>query len=187
MALVSSALLSGFSTISSSSLCSSLQKFFISTSVLPPSSIPLHSQFLLLDRSSRHLSSTPSSFARTAHLRRETGHEDSVFPIISDLEDADKLREEDESLATESVKVWLPSFPVPKLTIKEKKELASYAHSLGKKLKCQQVGKSGVTPTVAGAMVEALEANELLKLKIHGSCPGELDDVIKLLENSTGS
>ncbi|KAK1262312.1 hypothetical protein QJS04_geneDACA001040 [Acorus gramineus] len=111
------------------------------------------------------------------------------------------------------------------LTVKEKKELASYAHSLGKKLKSQQVGKGGVTPSVAAAFVENLECNELLKysywgqitlhhtpserrafgrvlvtevenrvrdtneeeIKVHGSCPGELEGVIKELEESTGS
>ncbi|KAI5673197.1 hypothetical protein M9H77_13561 [Catharanthus roseus] len=73
------------------------------------------------------------------------------------------------------------------LSVKEKKELASYAHSLGKKLKSQQVGKSGVTETVIMALGETLEANELLKLKIHNNCPGELDDVVKQLEEGTGS
>lgn len=53
---------------------------------------------------------------------------------------------------------------LPNLTVKEKKELASYAHSLGKKLKSQQVGKSGVTDTVVMALEETLEANELLKV-----------------------
>lgn len=53
---------------------------------------------------------------------------------------------------------------LPNLTVKEKKELASYAHSLGKKLKCQLVGKSGVTANVATSFVETLEANELLKV-----------------------
>lgn len=53
---------------------------------------------------------------------------------------------------------------LPSLSVKEKKELASYAHSLGKKLKSQQVGKSGVTVQVAEALVETLEANELLKV-----------------------
>ncbi|KAI3446166.1 hypothetical protein Pfo_002831 [Paulownia fortunei] len=77
--------------------------------------------------------------------------------------------------------------PPPSLSVKEKKELASYAHSLGKKLKSQQVGKSGVTDTVVTALIETLEANELLKLKIHGTCPGELEDVVKQLEETTGS
>ncbi|KAL3621287.1 hypothetical protein CASFOL_036199 [Castilleja foliolosa] len=77
--------------------------------------------------------------------------------------------------------------PPPSLSVKEKKDLASYAHSLGKKLKSQQVGKSGVTDTVVMALLETLEANELLKLKIHGSCPGELEDAVKHLEQTTGS
>lgn len=53
---------------------------------------------------------------------------------------------------------------IPSLTIKEKKELASYAHGLGKKLKSQLVGKSGVTPGLATSFIETLEANELLKV-----------------------
>ncbi|MQM01952.1 hypothetical protein Taro_034709 [Colocasia esculenta] len=81
----------------------------------------------------------------------------------------------------------LPRYPSPKLSVKEKKELAAYAHSLGKKLKSQQVGKSGITPFVVAAFVETLEANELLKIKVHGSCPGELPEVIDQLEASTGS
>ncbi|QCD88620.1 RNA-binding protein [Vigna unguiculata] len=52
---------------------------------------------------------------------------------------------------------------VPSLSVKERKELASYAHSLGDKLKTQLVGKSGVTPNVATSFIETLEANELLK------------------------
>ncbi|KAL1324224.1 hypothetical protein HN51_034387 [Arachis hypogaea] len=76
---------------------------------------------------------------------------------------------------------------VPSLSVKERKELASYAHSLGKKLKTQLVGKSGVTPNVATSFIETLEANELLKIKIHRSCPGELEDVVKQLEEATGS
>ncbi|KAI3959138.1 hypothetical protein MKX01_023814 [Papaver californicum] len=81
----------------------------------------------------------------------------------------------------------LKDLEVPVLTMKEKKELASYAHSLGKKLKSQQVGKSGVTSSQAAAFIENLESNELLKLKIHNSCPGELVDVVRALEKATGS
>lgn len=51
------------------------------------------------------------------------------------------------------------------ISIKEKKELASYAHSLGKKLKSQQIGKSGITDAVGIALLETLEANELLKVQ----------------------
>ncbi|GAA0166647.1 hypothetical protein LIER_21757 [Lithospermum erythrorhizon] len=77
--------------------------------------------------------------------------------------------------------------PPPSLSIKEKKELASYAHSLGKKLKSQQVGKSGVTHTVITALLETLEKNELLKIKIHGNCPAELADAVRQIEMGTGS
>ncbi|MBA0863394.1 hypothetical protein Goshw_020541 [Gossypium schwendimanii] len=73
------------------------------------------------------------------------------------------------------------------LSVKEKKELASYAHGLGKKLKCQLVGKSGVTDNVIFSFLETLEANELLKIKIHRTCPGELEDVVSQLEQATGS
>ncbi|OMO75567.1 hypothetical protein COLO4_26029 [Corchorus olitorius] len=76
---------------------------------------------------------------------------------------------------------------LPNLTVKEKKELASYAHSLGKKLKSQLVGKSGVTDNVVSSFLETLEANELLKIKIHRTCPGELEDVVEHLEQATGS
>ncbi|CAN1125190.1 Probable RNA-binding protein YqeI [Linum perenne] len=76
---------------------------------------------------------------------------------------------------------------LPDLTVKEKKELTSYAHGLGKKLKSQLVGKSGVTENVATSFIETLEANELLKIKIHGTCPGELDDVVQQLQKLTGS
>uniref|UniRef100_A0A2P2MUY3 Uncharacterized protein MANES_04G084900 n=1 Tax=Rhizophora mucronata TaxID=61149 RepID=A0A2P2MUY3_RHIMU len=76
---------------------------------------------------------------------------------------------------------------LPNLTVKEKKELASYANGLGKKLKCQLVGKSGVTENVASSFVETLESNELLKVKVHRTCPGELEDVVQQLEEATGS
>lgn len=56
---------------------------------------------------------------------------------------------------------------LPTLTVKEKKDLASYAHSLGKKLKCQLVGKSGVTDTVISSFDETLEKNELLKVYVY--------------------
>ncbi|CAH8356508.1 unnamed protein product [Eruca vesicaria subsp. sativa] len=74
-----------------------------------------------------------------------------------------------------------------KLTIKEKKELASYAHSLGDKLKCQLVGKSGVTDSVVFSFLETLEKNELLKVKIRKTSPEELEDAVMRLEEATGS
>lgn len=106
---------------------------------------------------------------------------------VDDEEIAEEIGGESASRPSESERKILRA-KLPNLSMKEKKELASYAHSLGKKLKSQQVGKSGVTDTVVMALDETLEANELLKLKIHGTCPGgELDDIVKHLEEATGS
>ncbi|CAM8899041.1 hypothetical protein QQ045_032870 [Rhodiola kirilowii] len=111
----------------------------------------------------------------------ESDGEGEVVEEIKEKED----EKNDEEVVNEAPK--LDRSKLPKLTIKEKKELASYAHSLGKKLKIQLVGKSGVTASVASSFVETLEANELLKIKIHATCPGEVPDVAKQLEDSTGS
>lgn len=92
-----------------------------------------------------------------------------------------------DNVGLHALRVRTSGVELPSLTVKEKKELASYAHSLGKKLKSQLVGKSGVTANVATSFVETLEANELLKIKIHRTCPGELDGVVKQLEELTGS
>ncbi|XP_042474427.1 uncharacterized protein LOC122056514 isoform X2 [Zingiber officinale] len=106
-------------------------------SSLSPASLRLHPQ-----------SDRPSAFA-------DPDEEDSVE---ESSKFGDEGREEGRAVADPP----LPRLPSPKLSIKEKKELASYAHSLGKKLKSQQ-------------------------LKVHGSCPGELSDVITQLEHATGS
>ncbi|XP_024030097.1 guanine nucleotide-binding protein-like 3 homolog isoform X2 [Morus notabilis] len=99
----------------------------------------------------------------------------------------EKESEKMDNVGLHSLRVKTTGMQLPSLTVKEKKELASYAHSLGKKLKSQLVGKSGVTSNVATSFVETLESNELLKIKIHRTCPGELDDVVKQLEELTGS
>ncbi|XP_010416878.1 PREDICTED: uncharacterized protein LOC104702676 [Camelina sativa] len=81
----------------------------------------------------------------------------------------------------------MPEISSLKLSAKEKKRLASYANSLGDKLKSQLVGKSGVTDSVVLSFLETLEKNELLKVKIHRTCPGELEDILLHLEEATGS
>ncbi|XP_073157265.1 uncharacterized protein [Henckelia pumila] len=108
---------------------------------------------------------------------------------VLDIEETDSEIEISSSVdASEGLgRVSSSKIELPTLSVKEKKDLASYAHSLGKKLKSQQVGKSGVTDTVVTALIETLEANELLKLKVRGTCPGEFDDVLKQLEAMTGS
>ncbi|PON99882.1 RNA-binding, CRM domain containing protein [Trema orientale] len=128
-------------------------------------------------------------------LEIEDYHEDGDGDDDEEEEEEEEEKEESEKVdMAEGSKVGLDSLRVrtqgmklPSLTVKEKKELASYAHSLGKKLKSQLVGKSGVTASVAASFVENLESNELLKIKIHRTCPGELDDVVKQLEEATGS
>jgi RNA-binding protein len=83
-----------------------------------------------------------------------------------DLIDVTEQSRKETPAETDAVQEAPRSFVLqrPKLTVKERKELASYAHSLGKKLKSQQVGKSGVTPSLVSAFTDNLESNELLKV-----------------------
>ncbi|KAL2927251.1 putative RNA-binding protein YqeI [Bienertia sinuspersici] len=137
-------------------------------------------------------------------LKPQTHKFSSSFPLFCSLEpniklNSDDFKENEDTPETEITEInenedtpetKIPKIKereLPKLTIKEKKDLCSYANSLGDKLKSQQVGKSGVTDNVAFALDETLEANELLKLKIHRTCPGELEDVVRQLELATGS
>ncbi|XP_059647625.1 uncharacterized protein LOC132293952 [Cornus florida] len=159
------------------------------------------SPFLFTSPSSRSLlsSSSSSSFPEsTPHSLSNSQVLVQEFDAVDESDDEleDSVSEEAEiggdttrkvldsplSIRERELKSKLPS-----LSVKEKKELASYAHSLGKKLKSQQVGKSGVTDSVATALIETLEKNELIKIKIHGSCPAELKDAVKQLEEATGS
>ncbi|PPS17491.1 hypothetical protein GOBAR_AA03091 [Gossypium barbadense] len=110
-----------------------------------------------------------------------SSHNDSYPLSLLDKE----LNEDQDLVVAENTEV--KNVKLLNLTVKEKKELASYAHGLGKKLKCQLVGKSGVTDNVIFSFLETLEANELLKIKIHRTCPGELEDVVSQLEQATGS
>ncbi|KAH6780098.1 hypothetical protein C2S52_011335 [Perilla frutescens var. hirtella] len=129
--------------------------------------------------------SAPQKFASdVAFLENVHTEADGEIDAVS----ASSVSEDLENSNSRAIKTPPPlQPPPPSLSVKEKKELASYAHSLGKKLKSWQVGKSGVTDTVVGALIETLEANELLKLKIHGTCPGEIEDVVKIIEETTGS
>lgn len=124
---------------------------------------------------------TPSSFYQPI-LTRSFCTITSTPIVISE----DTVKEEEDDVRLENEHQEMMS-KLRKMSVKEKKELGSYANSLGKKLKSQQVGKSGVTHSVALALLETLEANELLKLKIHNNCPGELDEVVSRLEEATGS
>ncbi|XP_030531944.1 bromo and FHA domain-containing protein DDB_G0267958 [Rhodamnia argentea] len=150
---------------------------------------------------SRPLSSSSSfvAFTQTPSLHPEASTDgddgDEGTELLEEEEDSDDgdegrellEEEEKEEVPEPAYRQPVTAGKVPDLSVKEKKELVSYAHSLGKKLKCQLVGKSGVTDNVAASFIETLEANELLKIKIHRTCPGELDEVVKQLELVTGS
>ncbi|KAK7257981.1 hypothetical protein RIF29_32346 [Crotalaria pallida] len=137
---------------------------------------------------------SPASVVTNSFENSEDNENSNELEDIDDsIEDIEVAEDELESESDSSVsplerkREERLKLEVPSLSVKERKELASYAHSLGEKLKTQLVGKSGVTSNVATSFIETLEANELLKIKIHRSCPGELDDVVKQLEESTGS
>ncbi|ESQ53154.1 hypothetical protein EUTSA_v10025960mg [Eutrema salsugineum] len=105
---------------------------------------------------------------------------------IEDSEASEEISEMSQEEKTEKMKKKARGSGL-KLSIKEKKDLASYAHSLGDKLKCQLVGKSGVTDSVVFSFLETLEKNELLKVKIRKTSPEELEDAVRHLEEATGS
>ncbi|KAK2665416.1 hypothetical protein Ddye_003990 [Dipteronia dyeriana] len=134
--------------------------------------------------------SPTKAFTSTSCLAQEEASEIQEFDVVEASEDEN---EEENLPRTENIGTGggvggaEAAVKLPELTVKEKKELASYAHSLGKKLKLQLVGKSGVTQSLVSAFIENLESNELLKIKIHGTCPGELEDVVKQLEEGTGA
>ncbi|KAG2537026.1 uncharacterized protein LOC120688434 [Panicum virgatum] len=163
---------------------------------------------LPLARLNHHLRSVPTPGVPPPRLRISTsyrflsslGHGSASAAVAEavaapdaegDLVDAEEESHKEESTAEAEAEAprsfVLPLLPRLKLSVKERKELASYAHGLGKKLKSQQVGKGGVTPNLVSAFSDNLESNELLKLKIHGNCPAELTSVILQLEESTGS
>lgn len=102
-------------------------------------------------------------------LLKTQPHPLSSFPPLfcsleenKNLVDVENLKEDEATSEPKILKI--KEGEVPNLTVKEKKDLCSYANSLGDKLKSQQVGKSGVTDNVVFALSETLEANELLKV-----------------------
>ncbi|KAL6494799.1 hypothetical protein OROGR_031599 [Orobanche gracilis] len=162
------------STPPSSALASEANQIFSSLKATP---LLKSFRFCYLPSSPTHLCSLSQQLERDVRLLEDVRIESKgeAATVAGASEDSKNL------------KSWVINPPPLTLSVKEKKELASYAHSLGKKLKSQQVGKSGVTDTVITALIETPEANELLKLKIHGTCPGELEDLVKQLEETTGS
>ncbi|KAH9542663.1 hypothetical protein CY35_13G019500 [Sphagnum magellanicum] len=68
---------------------------------------------------------------------------------------------------------------------KEKKELRAYAHQLGNDICVHQVGKWGVTANVVTAISDALEANELIKVRVLDNLADEMEDTVRELESRT--
>ncbi|ESW03765.1 hypothetical protein PHAVU_011G040400 [Phaseolus vulgaris] len=175
--------------------------FVLRSQPLSPSPSSFFSFLKPLLVSSRNSVSTPLRHVHFPPLRKSLFSISSSLVVSQDGEETEIVNDELDSERGNLGDVQLDStssplvekreerlkLEVPSLSVKERKELSSYAHSLGDKLKTQLVGKSGVTANVATSFVETLEANELLKIKIHRSCPGELDDVVKQLEEATGS
>ncbi|KAL8210178.1 hypothetical protein R6Q57_006910 [Mikania cordata] len=136
------------------------------------SSSPLILRCIFRRPPSPHISSIAPSFLKRSSITRissiplslSTGEETG---ILSQIEIEDKLPIETASEHFVDARISTAHkellSKLKSMSVKEKKDLGSYAHSLGKKLKSQQVGKSGVTDSVATALVETLEANELLK------------------------
>ncbi|XP_010429035.1 PREDICTED: uncharacterized protein LOC104713577 [Camelina sativa] len=145
------------------------------------SSLPLPRPYI----SHSHSFSTlllPKSFSSVA----ESEQDEENVSVASFSENNDDA-EEDGSESTEISQEMMTEISSLKLSAKEKKRFASYAHSLGDKLKSQLIGKSGVTDSVVLSFLETLEKNELLKVKIHRTCPGELEEILLHLEEATGS
>ncbi|CAM6099436.1 unnamed protein product [Calypogeia fissa] len=79
----------------------------------------------------------------------------------------------------------LEQLGVQRLGGKEKKELRAYAHGLGTRLNVQQVGKLGVSQTVIKSISDALEAHEILKVKVLENCSSDMSVIITQLELGT--
>jgi len=155
--------------------------FVLRSQPLSPSPSSFFSFFKPLLVSSRNSVSAPLRHAHFQPLRKSLFSTSSSLVVSQDGEETEIENDELDSErgdfgdtqldSTSSPLVrkreeWL-KLEVPSLSVKERKELASYAHSLGDKLKSQLVGKSGVTSNVATSFIETLEANELLKVSIN--------------------
>ncbi|KAI3718414.1 hypothetical protein L6452_19284 [Arctium lappa] len=168
-------------TIHLSSITPSFFKHTSSISLLPTPPLPISRTAL----SSLTLRSLSTSSSIQAAISTEQTDVDSDVGIDDNHQIVTEIENPVDAKLSSAHKEMLSK--LKGMSVKEKKELGSYANSLGKKLKSQQIGKSGVTDSVATALLETLEANELLKLKIHNNCPGELEDVVNQLEEATGS
>lgn len=109
---------------------------------------------------------------------------DAVLPLTGSL-DPDDGGKAQQDLLLQKLQKECAARKFELLSHKEKKELRAYAHGLGKKIVSLQVGKSGVTASLARAASNLLEANEILKLKVLGNCPDDVEEVTRKIEEVT--
>lgn len=74
-----------------------------------------------------------------------------------------------------------PRLPAPELNGKQRRYLRSLAHGLQPVL---QVGKSGPSETLLKELDRALDAHELVKIRVLRECPTELDEILALAEKT---
>ncbi|XRB23663.1 CRM domain-containing protein [Pseudoscourfieldia marina] len=72
----------------------------------------------------------------------------------------------------------------PALSSKEKKEIRSRANAMGKQCVVFQLGKNGATEAAMQAVDDCVTANEIIRVKIVGSCPLSLDEATEAMETS---
>eukprot|EP00274_Cyanoptyche_gloeocystis_P003790 CAMPEP_0196659908 /NCGR_PEP_ID=MMETSP1086-20130531/37083_1 /TAXON_ID=77921 /ORGANISM="Cyanoptyche gloeocystis , Strain SAG4.97" /LENGTH=232 /DNA_ID=CAMNT_0041994057 /DNA_START=319 /DNA_END=1019 /DNA_ORIENTATION=+ len=105
--------------------------------------------------------------------------------------DADQL--DDEVEYADAIESELPEDedqPVKvssRLTPRQRKFLRSTAAMAGKRIPCVQVGKLGLSDSLFRSADEALEANELIKLKVSGNSDVSLGEAAQAISASCGA
>ncbi|XP_002966835.2 nucleolin [Selaginella moellendorffii] len=98
-----------------------------------------------------------------------------------ELEIIKRISAEDTGTENKKPGPWKSRFPP--LSQKEKKELRGHAHRLGKSIALHHVGKWGVTPNSLKCLGDALEKNELMKVRVLDNCPTHISQVMLDLEH----
>ncbi|EFJ38710.1 hypothetical protein SELMODRAFT_402843 [Selaginella moellendorffii] len=98
-----------------------------------------------------------------------------------ELEIIKRISAEDTGTEKKKPGPWKSRFPP--LSQKEKKELRGHAHRLGKSIALHHVGKWGVTPNSLKCLGDALEKNELMKVRVLDNCPTHISQVMLDLEH----
>jgi len=114
-----------------------------------------------------------------------------VSHVMTEETDADQL--DDEVEYADAIESELPEDedqPVKvssRLTPRQRKFLRSTAAMAGKRIPCVQVGKLGLSDSLFRSADEALEANELIKLKVSGNSDVSLGEAAQAISASCGA